>query len=210
MVQLKIPLFIGLGDWTTSDLLKGHFVNNISLFGIAPRLEMEIPTSPRLSFRAYIQVGVGRQFQGASETVGMLGLGVKARSSLTLGATDLFLLDGFDWYIHTSPLSGPEGIFTLRNGAEWQVPLWTIKAWKEPLLLRLHLINTWAVNQVSFFRSPDLAPASLGARWEIGVAVGRKTPMRLWIFDLDRIGVAYMTGPQHSGLRFFFSSWFAR
>jgi len=210
LVQLKIPVFVGLENWTTSDLLKGRLIRNISLFGIAPRIEMEFPAGPRLSFRGYVQAGLGNQFQGVNETVGIFALGVKARSSLSLGASDLFVLDGFDWYIHTSPLSGPEGLFTLRNGAEWAVPLWTIKAWKEPLLLRLHVINTWTVSQVSFFRAPEFAPASLGARWEIGLALGRKTPFRLWIFDFDRIGLAYMTGPQRSGLRFYFSSWFVR
>jgi len=210
LLEFSLPLSIGVHTFKWGDLLQGKYPDRLRQLSFAPGVALEIPVSRIWTLRPQLHVGWGTLLGDEKERAWIFGLDLKSRLQFTVGRYDLFLLNGLALYGHTSNLEKSEDILAVINGLEGHIPLGSLKFRDNPLYLKAHLINTWFVEEIEYLFHADEDPINLGMNWEIGLAIGAKKRIRLWIFSLDRAGVSFSLGKMHRGIVIFFSSRFFR
>jgi len=210
LLEFNLPLSIGVHTFKWGDLLQGKYPERLRQLSFAPGVALEIPVSRIWSLRPQLHAGWGTLLGDEKERAWIFGLDIRSRLRFAVGRSDLFLLNGLALYGHTSNLEKSEDILAVMNGLEGHIPLGSLEFHDNPLYLKVHLINTWFVEEIEYLFHADEEPINLGMNWEVGLAIGAKKKIRLWIFSLDRAGVSFSLGKMHRGIVFFLSSRFFR
>jgi hypothetical protein len=208
LMEFSLPLSIGVHRFRWDDLLGGKFPDRLRQLSFAPGVALEIPIGPIWSLRPQMHAGWGTLLGDEKERAWIFGLDLKSRIRFAVGRSDLYLLNGLAFYGHTSNTGNPEDILAVINGLEGHVPLGSLKFRDNPLYLKAHLINTWFIEEIEYLFHADEEPIYLGMNWEIGLGIGVRKRLRLWIFSLDRAGIGFNFGKVHRGITVFFSSRF--
>lgn len=208
-VKFLFPITFGVQNFDLSMLTQDGLPERLQQMSFMPGVEVEIPVTPRWTLKAVGQMGWGTRLDEGDEMAWIYAGGIKSRFAFEIGEkSTLNLLNGLLWSGYSPDRGGRESLSELLTGVELIHPAgrWNLR--EEQVYLKSHLVNYTYLNEVEFLFTQGKLPSTLDSEWEIGIAVGAVSPLRIWRFRFDRIGLAYRVADNASGVRLVFSSVF--
>ncbi|MGD9345985.1 MAG: hypothetical protein PVH84_09005, partial [Candidatus Aminicenantes bacterium] len=171
---------------------------------------LELPMTRRWALRPFAHLGWGTETSGDKDSAWIYWGGIKSRLKFPFIGLDFGLLNGLAVY-GFFPNNGPSQDFSeILTGLECDIPLGKLRWQDEPLYLKTHIINHYYLDNLNFIYEFE-EPTDLSWQWELGISLGKKkSQIKLWIFQFDRIGVAYSYARNTRAIRFYTRSTFKR
>lgn len=171
-----------------------------------PGLELKWPVTSRWVLKPFGHYGWGKELKGEDEAW-IYSAGIHSVFDLKDHIAGLKLLNGLQWCGYT-PKSGITDRFArLITGLEGLYPMGDLTFQSHRLYLRPHIAHFWYFNDIDFQLFTEEA-SEINQELEMAFAVGPAEPFRLWLIEIDRIGLAYRVGNHLQGIRLFASSIF--
>ena len=196
--EFRLPVTIGLHEFSLNELLSP----NIRQVSFTPGVMLQIPLLDDWDVQLFGNLGGGAELGDSRDAALIYWGGINSRLAFRPFKTDLALLNsvgsvGFNPRIGTSA-----AISTLVTGLEWNQRLGSLKLGAEPLSLRTTVLYYYYFEGLNILWNPGRDPVSLSWEWEIGISLSKKTPIKLWFLNFERLGIGYRFSPNSSGIRF--------
>lgn len=204
-LEFKFPVALGVLHF---DIIRGNFPSSLQNISFAPGVEVQIPVTRRWTLRPFGHFGWGRELTKGGESAWMYWAGIKSHLAFEAGKFDFGLVNSLARMRYTSSRGKAYSLSPLGTGLEIDHPLGKLKASGDQLYLKSHVYNFWYIDRLELFLSPDQNPVELRMEWEIGLSVGKKGKLKIWLFKFDRIGLGYRFSDYTKGIRIYFSSYF--
>ena len=209
-LEIRYPLTIGLHD---IDDLGGIIENdNFGTVSFVPGAELVIPINRQWQLRSAAHFGYGRELQ-LGESAWIYHAGIKSRYSFPKrGKNQLHLLNSL-YYAGFTPDEGRSDHLSVAEiGLELDQPLARAQIMGRPLDLHWTAIYSFMGNNIDF-NVPDSTFEPVKDQFEIGVQASfRDGPLKLWFYDLHRLGIGYRfsSNGEFSAITLSFRSWFTK
>jgi hypothetical protein len=208
-VKIRYPLTLGMHQ---IEDLGGIFDNdNFATASLTPGIEVEIPINPRWYLRSQANLGWGTDL-GNSDSAWIYYAGIKSRYVFPAEKYRWSLLNSL-YYAGYSPDKGrSDHLAVAQVGVELQQPLNRLVIHGEPVALYWTLMYSFLGNELHF-NLPDGNFDPIQNQFEIGVQMGLlNRPLRLWKFEIQRIGLGYQFSPDGNltAITFSLRSWFTK
>lgn len=204
-LEVKLPVAFGVQDF---DIIRGNFPSSLQNLSFAPGVEVQVPVTSRWTLRPHAHIGWGRELAGDGESAWIYWFGLRSLLTFGTGKFDFGLVNTLTRGGYTPNRGEAQDLSILGTGIEIDHPLGNLKSGGDQLYLKSHVYNFWYHDKLELFLSPDKGPVELRMEWEIGLAIGKKGKLKIWLFSFDRIGVGYRFSDYTKGLRIFFASYF--
>jgi len=208
VLEFKLPVTFGVYNFNFTDLLGGEFPDSVQQISFTPGVEIKLPVSNRWNLRFYGNLGYGSDTQGGGERAWIYWAGFMSRFVFPIKKLNLGIINGYGSFGYTPNHGKPGDLSRLMNGFELDIPLGRIGSSEKPFFLKSHVLNFWYYDRVDFLEDPQRKPVTIGSEWEIGVAIGKAQRIKIWLFNIDRIGVGYRFSTKANGVRIYFASYF--
>lgn len=208
-LEIRYPLTLGLHQ---VEDLGGIFDNdNFATASFTPGIELEIPINPRWYLRSQFNLGWGTDLKN-SDSAWIYYAGIKSRYVFPSEKYRWSLLNSL-YYAGYSPDKGrSDHLAVAQVGAELQQPLSSFSIHGEPVALYWTLMYSFLGNELHF-NLPDGSFDPIQDQVEIGVQMSfLNRPIRLWTFEIQRIGLGYQFSPdgELTAITFSLRSWFTK
>jgi len=206
-LEIRYPLTLGLHQ---IEDLGGIFNNdNFATASFTPGIELEIPVNPNWYLRSQFNLGWGTDLKN-SDSAWIYYTGIKSRYVFPSEKQHWSLLNSL-YYAGYSPDEGrSDHLAVAQVGVELQRPLKRLAIHGEPVALYWTLMYSFLGNELHF-NLPDGSFDPIQDQVEIGVQMGfLNRPIRLWTFEIQRIGLGYQFSPggELTAITFSLRSWF--
>ena len=208
-IEIRYPLTIGFHD--IEDL--GGIIDNdnFATATFTPGIELEIPISERWYLRTSAHVGWGSDL-GNDDSAWIYYAGIKSRYVFPSKNHQWSLLNGLFYAGHTADEGRSDNLAVAQIGIELQQPLSKATIHGKPIDLHWTLMYSFLGNELHF-NLPDGTFSPIEDQMEIGLQVGfRNGPIKIWFFDINRIGLGYQFSPdgQFTAITLSMNSWFKK
>jgi hypothetical protein len=207
-LRIRFPLTFGLYNFNRGDITGGIFPDRLRSLSLVPGLALHIPVTRIWTVTPFGHMGWGKDTSRGGDSAWIYWAGLKSRLAIHMGRSTLFLLNGMLWFGFTPQNTPAQTITAILSGLEFRFPMFKRVGTSEKYFLKMHILNTWYLEDLSFLLEPDSPPIEVGTEWDVGLAFGKLKRMKLWIFKVDRIGLAYRWGYHITGIRVFFNTVF--
>jgi len=205
LLEFKFPVAFGVVHF---NIVEGKFPSNFQNISFAPGAEIQIPVTRRWTLRPFGHVGWSRELSEGGESAWLYWAGVKSLLTFESGAFDFGLVNTLTRMGYNPDRGESQSLSLLGTGLEIDHPLGNLKSGGDQLFLKSHVYNFWYLDRIELFLSPDRDPAQLRMEWEVGLAIGKRGKLKIWLFKFDRIGIGYRFSEYTKGIRFFVNSYF--
>jgi hypothetical protein len=208
-IELRVPVTVGLNHFPLDDLSGSVNPDNLANVSITPAVNLQIPVSERWTLRPFAALGWGTVLNG-DESAWTYWAGIRSRYTFQSGALDGAWINsaGFVGY---SPNNGPSSNFwPLMTGLEFAYPLGAYRLQEEQFILNWHASYTFFGDDLEVLNRA-LATEAIPDQWELGLGFSKEeTPIGVWRFHFDRLGLAYRFSSDGDlqGIGFVFNSLF--
>lgn len=208
LLELRFPITFGVHNYHIGGIVEEFLALKFRQVSFAPGAFLELPMSQQWALRPFAHLGWGKETSGDRDTAWIYWGGIKSRFKFSFSGLDFGLLNGLAWY-GFSPNTGPSQDFSeILTGLECDIPLGKIQWQDEPLYLKTHIVNHYYLDNLNFLYEFDKTPG-LSWQWEFGISLGKKkSKIKLWIFQFERIGVGYSHARDARSIRFYTRSTF--
>jgi hypothetical protein len=204
-LEFKLPVAIGVHHF---DIIRGEFPSSLQNISFAPGVEVQIPVTSRWTLRPHVHFGYGRELASDGESAWIYWAGLRSLLTFGVGKFDFGLINTLTRGGYTPNMGEAQNLSMLGTGLEIDHPLGSLKSGGDQLYIKSHVFNFWYLDQLELFLAPDRDPVELRMEWEIGLAIGKKGKLKIWLFKFDRIGIGYRFSDYTQGIRIFFGSYF--
>ena len=209
-VEIRYPLTVGLHD--VEDLGEIFENDNFGTVSFVPGVEVEIPIKPQWYLRTFAHIGWGRELEGG-DTAWIYYTGIKSRYSFpSKNQYQWYLLNSL-YYAGYNPDKGrSDHLAVAEIGVEFLQPLKGASLAGRPLDLHWNLMYAFLGNDIHF-NLPDGSFDPIKDQFEVGLQASfRDGPLKLWIFNIHRLGVGYRfnSSGEFSAITFSMRSWFTK
>jgi len=204
-LEFKFPVAVGVLHF---DIIEGDFPSSFQNISSAPGVEVQIPVTRRWTLRPVAHFGWGREMAKDGESAWIYWAGLKSHLAFSAGKFDFGLVNSLLRMGYTPNRGEAQSLSLLETGLEIDHPLGNLKSGGDQLYLKTHVYNFWYLDRIEFFLSPGRDPVKLRMEWEIGLAVGKRGKLKIWLLKFDRIGIGYRFSDYTKGIRIYFSSYF--
>lgn len=208
-IEMRIPITVGLDHFPLDDLPGSVNPDNLANISVTPAVNVQVPVSDRWTLRPFAALGWGTVLNG-DESAWTYWAGIRSRYTFPAGKLRWALINtvGFVGY---SPNNGPSSNFwPLMTGLEFAYPLGAHRLQGEQLLLNWHTAYTFFGDDLELLNR-DLTTEAIPDQWELGLGISKEdTPIAIWRFRFDRLGLAYRfsSDGELKGIGFVFRSLF--
>lgn len=196
--EIRFPVTIGLHEFSLNELLSP----NIRQVSFTPGVMLQMPMLDNWDVQLFGNLGGGAELGGSRDAAWIYWGGINSRLAFRLFKTDLALLNSVGSFGFNPRIGTSEAISTLVTGLEWNQRLGSLELGAEPLSLRTTVLYYYHFKGLDILWNPGRDPVSLSWEWEIGISLSKKTPIKLWFFSFERLGISYLFSPKSSGIRF--------
>jgi len=208
-IEVRYPLTMGVHQ---IEDLGGIFDNdNFATASLTPGIEVEIPVSSRWYLRSLAHLGWGTDLSN-KDSAWIYYAGLKSRYEFPAEKYRWALLNSL-YYAGYSPDEGrSDHISVAQVGIEFEQPLDRFAIHGEPVALYWTLMYSFLGNELHF-NLPDGSFHPIQDQLEIGLQMGfLNRPIRIWTFEIQRIGLGYQFSPngELTAITFSLSSWFTK
>ena len=208
-LAIRYPLAVGVHQ---IEDLGGIFDNdNFATASFTPGIEVEIPINRQWYLRSQVNLGWGTDLNN-SDSAWIYYAGIKSRYVFPAESHRWSLLNSL-YYAGYSPDQGrSDHLAVAQAGVELRQPLKRFAIHGEPVALYWTLMYSFLGNELHF-NLPDGRFDPIQDQVEIGVQMGfLNRPIRLWTFEIQRVGLGYQFSPdgELTAITFSLSSWFTK
>jgi len=209
-VEIRYPLSMGFYD--VKDL--GGIIedDNFNTVTFVPGVELEIPIKPQWYLRSFAHFGYGRELE-QGESAWIYYTGIKSQYSFpTTGKYQWHLLNSLYYAGYTPDGGRSDHLAVAEIGVELDHPLSNAAIMGRPVDLHWTAMYSFLGNDIHF-NLPDGSFDPVKDQFEIGLQASfRDGPLKLWFYDLHRIGIGYRfsSDGEFSAITLSFRSWFTR
>lgn len=202
-LRLKIPITLGVYDYSFDSVFVGDLPGQLSTISVMPGLEWQVPLTRRWTVKPYFSGGVGQELSG-NESALIYDFGVKSRfvigedKGVEFSLVNLLTAAGY------RPRGGPTHPFgVLGVGLDMVIPT-NKRLFGRDALIGFTPIYYNYFNTLSFAQF-DNAENRLREEFELAVSIMSRRPWSLRYFDVDRVGLAIRTSGDITGVTLFTS-----
>jgi hypothetical protein len=207
ILELRFPATFGVHDYNLGGIVEEFFGLRLKQVSFAPGAVLELPMSERWALRPHGHLGWGTQTSGDRDSAWIYWGGIKSRLKFPFIGQNFGLLNGLAVYAYKPEVGTIQDFTELLTGLECDISLGKLHWQGEQLFLRTHLVNHYYFDHLKFLYEIK-KPPELSWEWELGISLGKKSKIKLWIFHFERIGIAYRYGRETQGIRFYTRSTF--
>ena len=202
-LQLKIPVTLGVYDYTFDAAFSGEYPDQVSTVSVMPGLEWEMPLSRRWTLKPYFSAGLGQELSGRESAL-IYDFGIKSRFLVGEDKGVEFALVNVLTAAGYRPRGGPAqpfGVFAV--GLDMVIPTNLILFGREAFIGFTPSYHYY-FNKISFAEINDV-DNRLREQVELAISVMSRKPWSLKYFDVDRVGLAIRSSSQVFGVSLFTS-----
>lgn len=202
-LQLKIPVTLGVYDYTFDAAFSGEYPDQVSTVSVMPGLEWEMPLSRRWTLKPYFSAGLGQELSGRESAL-IYDFGIKSRFLVGEDKGVEFALVNVLTAAGYRPRGGPAqpfGVFAV--GLDMVIPTNRILFGREAFI-GFTPSYYYYFNKISFAEINDV-DNRLREQVELAISVMSRKPWSLKYFDVDRVGLAIRSSSQVFGVSLFTS-----
>ncbi len=207
-VEIRYPLSIGFYDVNN---LGGIIEDdNFSTVSFVPGVELEIPIKPQWYLRSFAHFGYGKELE-QGESAWIYYAGIKSQYSFpTASKYQWHLLNSLYYAGYTPDKGRSDHLAVAEIGVELDQPLSKVTMMGRPVDLHWTAMYSFLGNDIHF-NLPDGSFDPVKDQFEIGLQASfRDGPLKLWLYDLHRLGLGYRfsSDGKFSAITLSFRSWF--
>ncbi len=198
---LRLRLIVYTGIYDLNLISDPDFNLRFSSLAATPGVEFLVPVGGGWTLKPFTEIGYARDFENGLD-FGVWSIGMRtltewdAKNIEFKIGTQLQFISTFK-----SDLELTDDYWELKLGLDVGIPLgFNIagnEAYLSPYGIRRQFVH-------ALIERPDGDPLEIDFNNEIGLAFGTRPKIKLWFFNLPRIGVGYRFGPNVSGWRLSF------
>jgi hypothetical protein len=207
LLELRFPITFGVHNYHLGGIVEEFLNLKFKQVSFAPGAVLELPMSQRWALRPYGHLGWGTETSGDKESAWIYWGGLKSRLKFPFIGQSFGLLNGLTVYGYKPKFDAFQDFTELLTGLECDISLGKLRWQGEQLFLKTHIINYYYLDHLKFIYE-FAAPPELSWQWELGLSLGKKSKIKLWIFSFEQIGIAYRYGRDVRGIRFYTRSVF--
>jgi hypothetical protein len=202
-LELRFPITFGVHNYNIGGIVDEFLALKFRQVSFAPGAFLELPMSQRWALRPYAHLGWGTKTSGEKNSAWIYWGGIQSR-------LDFGLMNGLTVYGFTPKNGASQDFSEILTGLECDIPLGKLQWQDEPLFFKTHIVNRYYLDHLNFLYDLN-KPPDLSWQWEFGISLGKKkSKIKLWFFQFERIGIAYSYARDARGIRFYTRSTFKR
>ncbi len=201
-LQLKIPVTLGVYDYTFDAAFSGEYPDQVSTVSVMPGLEWELPLSRRWTLKPYFSAGLGQELSGRESAL-IYDFGIKSRFLVGEDKGVEFALVNVLTAAGYRPRGGPAQPFGVFAVGLDMVMTNQILFGREAFI-GFTPSYYYYFNKISFAEINDV-DNRLREQVELAISVMSRKPWSLKYFDVDRVGLAIRSSSQVFGVSLFTS-----
>jgi len=200
-LQLKIPVTLGVYDYTFDNAFSGEFPDQVSTVSVMPGLEWELPLSSRWTVKPYFSTGFGQELSGRESAL-IYDFGIKSRYLVGKDKGVEFALVNVLTAAGYRPRGGPAQPFgVIAIGLDLVIPTNQVLFGREAFI-GFTPSYYYYFNTINFAEIND-ADKRLREQFELAISVMSRKPWSLKYLDVDRVGIAIRSSSEVFGVSLF-------
>jgi len=205
--SLRVPFAVGVTRLDFDDVPGLLDPENFSTVSAGLRADVDVPVTPRFSFRPTAQLSYGTVI-GESEYAWTYRGDIRGRYTFRSGDLDWALIGAAGLVGYEANRDNDDSFTYAAAGTEFGYPVKWFGSGDSQTIFYWHLLYTDFLNRMEVRGRSDQFE-EITNYWQAGFAFGKRNePIKFWFFRFDRLGLAYDVSPsgQLRGLKLVFRS----
>ena len=175
-------------------------IENVQTASFIPGAAFQIPLYDIWELQPFVQAGIGHDFSN-DNSAWVYGTGVRSFVYLSSYGVDYRIANRLLLAGQTQRESGDRTGFTsFEAGLDVGMP-GSFKMFDRDVNINLFGLITWFGNRADFLES--IGETNVSRIYELGFSLGSQKDIRVWKFDIPRVGMSYLVGDNgFRGIRF--------